>query len=64
MSFGDKIEHKAEEVSGAAKERVGDATDDEQLQAEGQADQDAANVKQAGDKVKDAAHDVKDAFTN
>jgi uncharacterized protein YjbJ (UPF0337 family) len=64
MSFGDKVEHKAEEAKGAAKEHYGDATDDEQLQAEGQADQDAANVKQAGDKVKDAAHDVKDAFTN
>ncbi|MDG6103842.1 CsbD family protein [Dactylosporangium aurantiacum] len=63
MSFGDKIEHKAEEVKGAAKEQYGDATDDEQLQAEGQADQDAANAKQAGDKLKDAAHDVKDAFT-
>jgi len=64
MSFGDKVEHQAEELKGAAKEKYGDATDDEQLQAEGKADQDAANVKQAGDKVKDAAHDVKDAVTD
>lgn len=63
MSLGDKIEHKAEELKGEAKERVGAATDDPNLAAEGRADQDAANVKQAGDHLKDAAKDVKDAFT-
>ncbi|MGI5243797.1 CsbD family protein [Dactylosporangium sp. CA-139066] len=63
MSFEDKVEHKAEEVAGEAKERYGRATDNERLEAEGQADQDAANVKQAGDKLKDAAHDVKDALS-
>jgi uncharacterized protein YjbJ (UPF0337 family) len=62
MSLGDKIEHKAEELKGEAKEKYGDATDDPQLEGEGRADQDAANVKQAGDHVKDAAQDVKDAF--
>lgn len=50
----DKIRHKAEEVSGEAKERLGDATDDEDLQAEGKAESTKANLKQAGDKVKDA----------
>jgi uncharacterized protein YjbJ (UPF0337 family) len=58
MGFDDKVEHKAEEIKGAAKEGYGDATDDERLQAEGQADQDTAKVKQAGDKVKDAVKGV------
>jgi uncharacterized protein YjbJ (UPF0337 family) len=63
MSFGDKVEHKAEEAKGQAKEGYGTATGDPDLRAEGRADQDEANVKQAGDKVKDAAHDVKDALS-
>jgi uncharacterized protein YjbJ (UPF0337 family) len=63
MSFGDKVEHKTEEAKGQAKESWGTATGDPDLRAEGRADQDEANVKQAGDKVKDAAHDVKDALS-
>jgi uncharacterized protein YjbJ (UPF0337 family) len=60
--MNDNIKHKAEEGLGAAKEKFGDVTDDEELQAEGAADQTKANFKQAGDKVKDAADNVKDAF--
>ena len=37
-----------------SRKGVGDATDNEDLQAEGQVDQSKANVKQAGEKVKDA----------
>jgi uncharacterized protein YjbJ (UPF0337 family) len=62
MSFTDRVEHKAEELKGLAKEKYGDATDDERLQAEGAAERDAAKAKQAGDHVKDAAHDMKRAF--
>jgi len=40
-------------MKGKAKETAGDATGDEQLQAEGQTDQAKGNVKQAGEKVKD-----------
>jgi uncharacterized protein YjbJ (UPF0337 family) len=54
MGIDDKIENKAEELSGQAKEKAGDATDDQDLQAEGSADQSKANLKQAGEKVKDA----------
>ena len=54
MSTGDKIRHKAEELKGAAKEKLGDATDDRDLQAEGKKDQSKADLKQAGEKVKDA----------
>jgi uncharacterized protein YjbJ (UPF0337 family) len=53
MSGMDKIKNKAQEVSGQGKEAVGDATDDRDLQAEGQKDQAAGNLKQAGEKVKD-----------
>lgn len=50
----DKFEHKAEELAGRAKEKLGQATDDEGLEAEGTAEASKANLKQAGDKVKDA----------
>ncbi|NLP84802.1 CsbD family protein [Microbacterium sp. CFH 90308] len=56
MGMGDDIKHNAEDMKGKAKEAVGDATDNERLQAEGQTDQAKANLKKAGD-------DVKDAFT-
>ncbi len=54
MATEDKAAHKATEVKGKIKEGVGDATDDQELQAEGQTDQAKGNLKQAGDKVKDA----------
>jgi uncharacterized protein YjbJ (UPF0337 family) len=50
----DKAKHKAEGALGAAKEKLGDASDDRELQAEGQRDQSKSDLKQAGDKVKDA----------
>lgn len=54
MGLDDKIENKAQEVAGHVKEGVGKATDDKDLQAEGEKDQAAGNLKQAGEKVKDA----------
>jgi uncharacterized protein YjbJ (UPF0337 family) len=53
MSGIDKLKNKAQEVSGQGKEAVGDATDNRDLQAEGEKDQAAGNLKQAGEKVKD-----------
>jgi uncharacterized protein YjbJ (UPF0337 family) len=58
MSLGDKISNKAEELGGKAKEAAGQATGDEQLQAEGQADQAKAGLKGAVENVKDAAKDL------
>ncbi|WP_033262948.1 CsbD family protein [Amycolatopsis vancoresmycina] len=58
MSLGDKISNKAEELGGKAKEAAGQATGDEQLQAEGQADQAKAGLKGAVEHVKDAAKDL------
>ena len=40
--------------AGKAKEKLGDATDNESLQNEGKKDQSKADLKQAGEKVKDA----------
>jgi uncharacterized protein YjbJ (UPF0337 family) len=54
MSTEDKAKHSAESGLGKAKEKLGDATDDESLQAEGKRDQSEADLKQAGEKVKDA----------
>jgi uncharacterized protein YjbJ (UPF0337 family) len=54
MSGIDKMKNKTEELSGKGKEAVGDATDNRDLEAEGQADQAKGNLKQAGEKVKDA----------
>jgi uncharacterized protein YjbJ (UPF0337 family) len=53
MSAEDKISNKAEELKGTAKEHVGKATDDKDLEAEGHGDQAKSNIKQAGEKVKD-----------
>jgi uncharacterized protein YjbJ (UPF0337 family) len=53
MSGIDKVKNKAQELSGQGKEAVGDATDNRDLQAEGEKDQAAGNLKQAGEKVKD-----------
>ena len=54
MGMDDKISNKSEEAAGKFKEGVGRATDDEQLEAEGRADQSKSNLKQAGEKIKDA----------
>ena len=64
MSTGDKIRHKAEEVKGAAKEKFGDATDNESLQAEGAAERRAAQARQAGDNLHDAGRHARDALTD
>jgi uncharacterized protein YjbJ (UPF0337 family) len=54
MGTDDKARNKAEELKGKAKEQVGRATDDEELEAQGRVDQSEADLKQAGEKVKDA----------
>ncbi|MDQ0029389.1 CsbD family protein [Arthrobacter bambusae] len=54
MGLGDKIENTGEKLTGKAKEGAGEATDDNSLKAEGKADQGKADLKQAGEHVKDA----------
>jgi uncharacterized protein YjbJ (UPF0337 family) len=59
VSTEDKANNKAEELKGKVKETTGKAVGNERLEAEGKADQTAGNVKQAGEKVKDAAKSLK-----
>jgi uncharacterized protein YjbJ (UPF0337 family) len=54
MGNDDKLQNTADKMKGAAKEKLGDATDNEQWQAEGKGEQTKSDLKQAGEKVKDA----------
>ena len=53
MSASDKMKNKVEETAGKAKEATGKATGNDDMRAEGQADQTKGSAKQAGEKVKD-----------
>jgi uncharacterized protein YjbJ (UPF0337 family) len=57
MGIDDKAKNAADAVKGKVKEKTGDATDDRDLQAEGQKDKTKADLKQAGEKAKDAFKD-------
>jgi uncharacterized protein YjbJ (UPF0337 family) len=54
VGIDDKARNAAEDLQGKAKETAGEATGDRDLAAEGRADQTKADLKQAGEKVKDA----------
>ena len=54
MGLDDKIDHAAEKLGGKAKEGAGRASDDPALESEGKTDQAKADLKQAGEKIKDA----------
>jgi uncharacterized protein YjbJ (UPF0337 family) len=54
VSTEDKAKNKGQELKGKMKQGVGEATDDPELAREGRADQTKGNVKQAGEKIKDA----------
>ncbi|MGY1604901.1 CsbD family protein [Geodermatophilus sp. SYSU D00815] len=54
MSSEDKARNKLDELAGKAKEAVGRATGDPALEDAGKREQAASNLKQAGEKVKDA----------
>lgn len=54
MGTEDKIGNTADKMAGKVKESAGDHTDNESLEAEGKRDQSKADIKQAGEKVKDA----------
>jgi len=48
---------KAQKLAGQAKEKTGQATGNEDLEAEGRADQAEGDLKDPGEKVKDALKD-------
>jgi uncharacterized protein YjbJ (UPF0337 family) len=54
MSATDKIKNKGQATSGKVKKAAGNATGDNKLKAKGRAEQAKGNLKQAGEKVKDA----------
>ncbi len=54
MGLDDKIDNKVEDLGGKAKEGVGRATGDEELQAQGEGDQAKSDLKQAGENITDA----------
>ena len=54
MGLDDKLDNAKDKAAGEAKEATGKVTDNERLEAEGKADQSEADLKQAGEKVKDA----------
>lgn len=54
VSSVDKAKNKAQEAKGHVKQAAGKATDDRSLEAEGKSDKVAGNLKQAGEKIKDA----------
>jgi uncharacterized protein YjbJ (UPF0337 family) len=54
MATEGKAAAKAKEAKGKLKEGAGKVTGDEELEAEGQGDQAAGNLQQAGEKIKDA----------
>jgi uncharacterized protein YjbJ (UPF0337 family) len=54
MGLDDKIKNTADKLGGKGKEAAGEASGDESLKAEGKGDQAKSDLKQAGEKVKDA----------
>jgi uncharacterized protein YjbJ (UPF0337 family) len=54
MSATDKAKDKVQAAKGKVKKETGQAIDDPYLEGEGKADEMKGNLKQAGEKVKDA----------
>jgi uncharacterized protein YjbJ (UPF0337 family) len=54
MSAEDKSQNKTEKLVGKGKETLGTATGNESMKNEGRAEQGKADLKDAGEKVKDA----------
>jgi uncharacterized protein YjbJ (UPF0337 family) len=67
MTIFDKAKDKAEQAVGVAKEKIGEATSNEDLKNSGKADQTKGEVKKAGhdlrDKAAGAVQDAKDKFS-
>ncbi|MEJ9077941.1 CsbD family protein [Gordonia malaquae] len=67
MGLADDAQNKADDLKGRAKEATGAAIGDDDLKAEGQADQGLAAVREkateVADKAKDGIDSVKDKLT-
>jgi uncharacterized protein YjbJ (UPF0337 family) len=58
VSIEDKAKNKAQEIKGNIKEGAGRISGDRDLEAEGRVDEAAGNIKQAGEKTKDAVKGI------
>jgi uncharacterized protein YjbJ (UPF0337 family) len=54
MGAEDKAKNKIDEIGGKVKEAIGKITGDESTENEGKGDQMKSNLKDAGEKIKDA----------
>jgi len=54
MSATDKVKNNMDDATGKAKEALGKATGDRSTEREGKSDQAKADLKNAGENVKDA----------
>ena len=54
MGAENKAANKVTEIRGKIKKKTGQVTNDEGLEAEGRAEESKGDLKQAGEKVKDA----------
>ncbi len=54
MSFVDKVRNKVDELRGRGKETAGKATGNRDLRAEGRGERGVADLRDAGEKAKDA----------
>jgi len=54
MGTGNKAASKAREVMGKIKKKIGQAIGNPRLEAEGRVDQTEGDLRQAGEKLKDA----------
>jgi len=54
MGLDDKLKNATQDAAGKMKEGAGKAGDDERLENEGRTDQSESDLRQAGEKVKDA----------
>jgi uncharacterized protein YjbJ (UPF0337 family) len=53
VGLSEKAKDKAEELEGEVKERIGKATDDQSLEAEGKGHKVKGNLKQSAEKIRD-----------
>ena len=58
MTFQKKIRNKFQITRGRAKQKLGRATGNRRLRAEGVADRIGGNVRQAGEQMRDAGRDL------
>ena len=58
MGWEDKLDNAKDEAVGRAQEGIGRATNDEEMEREGQKEKAKSKLKQAGENVKDAVRDV------